>query len=233
MSQFRPPSDEALQAKREEFDDSRQDLIAELEQVTLELSNAEGPSDSESENGNENESEIESDSDSNSDSDSDIDSDSDSDSDSDPKKILPKILKQLKDTSSSKLRIIKLLTDKIRNPQEAERIKQGNTEQKITKFCSTLSQLYRLYFAAITQQARRVRSLYQDRTSCLLSVLEEAEERLETLKAEYLSDTGEEWSDVREEGPIILTRNPVKGLEISPELEDIVKQLKSDGAMRY
>ena len=152
MSQVRPPSDEALQAKREEFDDSRQDLIAELEQVTLELSNAEEPCDSESENGNENESEIESDSDSNSDSDSDIDSDSDSDSDSDPKKILPKILKQLKDTSSSKLRIIKLLTDKIRNPQEAERIKQGNTEQKITKFCSTLSHLYRLYYAAITHQ---------------------------------------------------------------------------------
>ena len=117
------------------------------------------------------------------------------------------------------------------NPQEAEGIKQQVTEQKITKFCSTLSQLYRLYFAAITQQARRVRSLCKVRTSW--SELEEAKERLVKLKKDYLSDTGEEWSDVREEGPIILTRNPVKGLEISPELEDIVKQLKSDGAMRY
>ena len=221
MSQFHSPFDKALQAKREEFDETRKDLIAELEQVTLELSNAEGPSDSENKNENEIESDIG------------TDSDSDNDRDSDPKKILPKILKQLKDTSSSKFRIIKLLTDKIRNPQEAERIKQGNTEQKITKFISTLSQLYRLYFAAITQQARRVRSLYQDRTSCLLSELEEAEERLETLKAEYLSDTGEEWSDVREEGPIILTTNPVKGQEISFELTDIVKQLKSEGTMRY
>ena len=224
MSEVQPPSDEDLRIKREEFDDSRRDLIAELEQVTLELSNAEEPCD------NENESDSDSDSECESDSNSDIDSDSGSDSDSVPKKILPKMLTKLKDTSSSKLKILNCLTDEIRNPQEAERIKQEITEQRIQNFDSTLSQLYSLYYAAITHQGGRVRSLCKDRTS--RSELEEAEERLKVLKAEYLSDTGEEWSDVREEGPIILTRNPVKGLEISPELEDIVKQLKSDGVMR-
>ena len=76
-----------------------------------------------------------------------------------------------------------------------------------------------------------MRSLCKVRTS--RSELEEAEERLKALRAEYLSDTGEEWSDVREEGPIILTRNAVKGPEISSDLTDIVKQLMSDGAMRY
>ena len=65
------------------------------------------------------------------------------------------------------------------------------------------------------------------------TVLEKAEERLKALKAEYFSDTGTEWSDVREEGPIILTNNAVTGNEVSPELTDIVKQLKREKAMRY
>ena len=48
MSQVNQHSGEALRIKREEFDVSRQELTAELERVTLELSNAEEPSDSES-----------------------------------------------------------------------------------------------------------------------------------------------------------------------------------------
>ena len=53
------------------------------------------------------------------------------------------------------------------------------------------------------------------------------------MKDDYLSDTGQEWSDVREEGPVILTNNPVIGGEISSELTDIVKELKSKEALRY
>ena len=76
-----------------------------------------------------------------------------------------------------------------------------------------------------------MRSLRTERIS--QTVLERAEERLKALKADYLSDTGEEWSDVREEGPIILTKNLVRGNEISPELTDIVRHLKSEKTMRY
>ena len=44
MSEVQPPSDEDLRIKREEFDDSRRELSAELERVMLELSNATIPS---------------------------------------------------------------------------------------------------------------------------------------------------------------------------------------------
>ena len=195
MSEVQPPSGEDLRIKREELDDSRRELTAELERVMLELSNATRPSERV------------------------------------PNTFLQRIITDLKDTKSSKFEIQQCLNEEMSNPQEAKGLKQEVTEQKITKFSSTLSQLYRLYYAAITHQARRVRSLCKVRTS--RSELEEAEERLKALRAEYLSDTGEEWSDVREEGPIILTRNAVKGPEISSDLTDIVKQLKSDGAMRY
>ena len=183
----------SLRAQRRQFEISRQELIAELERVTLELSNTTRPSERV------------------------------------PNKFLQRIIKDLKDTKSSKMKIRKLLTNEIRNPQEAECIKQKVTENKITTFCETLSLLYCLYYEAITYLGGRLRT---DRTS--RSNLEKGEKKLvEALKSQYLSDIGEEWSDVRGEGPIILTKNPVKGDEISPELSDIIKQLKSDGALRY
>ena len=111
-------------------------------------------------------------------------------------------------------KVLKKLAGEISSPQEKHK-------------------LYRLYYAAITYLGPRVRSLRMRRDRTSRSQLVEAEEWLETLKDEYFSDTGEEWSDVREEGPIILTTNPVTGGEISSELTDIVKQLKSNGAMRY
>ena len=104
-------------------------------------------------------------------------------------------------------------------------------EPKIRKFWRTFSELRYLYVEAITYQGGLARSLRKDRKS--RPELEKAEERLKALKADYLSDTGEEWSDVREEGPIILTKNAVRGMEISPELTDIVKHLKRDDVMRY
>ena len=148
--------------------------------------------------------------------------------------ILTEIIKDLKDITSSKLDIQealqKLLNGEIRTSQyEAERIQ--NLEPRIREFCENLTQLYHLYVFAITQQGGRVRSLRTERIS--QTVLERAEERLKALKADYLSDTGEEWSDVREEGPIILTKNLVRGNEISPELSDIVRHLKSEKTMRY
>ena len=51
--------------------------------------------------------------------------------------------------------------------------------------------------------------------------------RLESLKADYKAATGSEceWSEVREEGPILLTTNKVRGRELLPELRERLKEL--------
>ena len=64
------------------------------------------------------------------------------------------------------------------------------------------------------------------------SVIAEAERRLTALKAEFLADTGEEWSDVREEGPVLLTTNQVRGSEVLPELKLQLKQLRRKNVLR-
>ena len=64
------------------------------------------------------------------------------------------------------------------------------------------------------------------------SRIAEAERRLESLKAEYLADTEREWSDVREEGPILLTSNAVKGSEVLPELKEMTKDLRRENIVR-
>ena len=64
------------------------------------------------------------------------------------------------------------------------------------------------------------------------SVIAEAERRLTALKAEFLADTGGEWSDVREEGPVLLTTNQVRGSEVLPELKLQLKQLRRKNVLR-
>ena len=44
--------------------------------------------------------------------------------------------------------------------------------------------------------------------------------------------TGSECSDVREEGPILLTTNEVRGNEILPELRGRLKELRRDNVIR-
>ena len=100
----------------------------------------------------------------------------------------------------------------------------GSPYAAVSKLRSLLSELILAQLSLLME----LRSIRADK-----SVIAEAERRLTALKAEFLADTGEEWSDVREEGPIILTKNVVKGMEISPELTDIVKQMKRDNTMRY
>ena len=77
---------------------------------------------------------------------------------------------------------------------------------------------------AILEKGARVRRLRSDRAG--KAVIAEAERRLETLKAEFLADTGREWSDLREEGPVLLTTNVVRGSEALPELEAMTKDLE-------
>ena len=61
---------------------------------------------------------------------------------------------------------------------------------------------------------------------------EEATMELVSLKEEYKRVTGSEWSDVREEGPILLTTNKVRGREVLPEFREMVKQLRRENIIR-
>ena len=79
---------------------------------------------------------------------------------------------------------------------------------------------------AITQQGARVRKLK------VKSEIEEALRRQESLKADYKAAVGSEWSEVREEGPILLTSNKVRGRELFPELRERLKELRQDNVIR-
>ena len=83
---------------------------------------------------------------------------------------------------------------------------------------------------AIIPQFARVRKLKTNRAG--KSRIAEAERRLESLKAEFLADTGREWSDVREEGPVLLTTNKVRGSEALPELQAMTKDLRRENIVR-
>ena len=80
---------------------------------------------------------------------------------------------------------------------------------------------------AILEQTARVRKLK------VKPEIEEATRELVSLKEEYKTVTGSEWSDLREEGPILLSTNKVKGREILPELREMVKQLHRENIIRY
>merc|ERR550525_1812276 len=62
--------------------------------------------------------------------------------------------------------------------------------------------------------------------------IEEVKRELVSLKEEYKVVTGSEWSDVREEGPILLTTNKVRGREVLPEFREMVKQLRRGNVIR-
>ena len=49
---------------------------------------------------------------------------------------------------------------------------------------------------------------------------------------EFLGDVGKEWSDVREEGPVLLTTNAVRGSEVLPELREMTRQLRRENVLR-
>ena len=79
---------------------------------------------------------------------------------------------------------------------------------------------------AILEQTARVRKLK------VKPEIEEATRELVSLKEEFKTVTGKEWSDVREEGPILLTTNAVRGREVLPELREMVKQLRRGNFIR-
>ena len=103
----------------------------------------------------------------------------------------------------------------------------GADENDIRRAVDTLASLLS---KVIIPQSARVRKLKTNRAG--KSRIAEAERRLKSLKAEFLADTWREWSDVREEGPILLTSNAVKGSEVLPELKEMTKDLRRENIVR-
>ena len=79
---------------------------------------------------------------------------------------------------------------------------------------------------AILEQTARVRKLK------VKPEIEEATRELVSLKEEYKTVTGSEWSDLREEGPILLSTNKVRGRDVLPEWKGLVKQLRRENIIR-
>ena len=103
----------------------------------------------------------------------------------------------------------------------------GADENEIRRAVDTLASLLS---KVIISQSARVRKLKTNRAG--KSRIAEAERRLESLKAEFLADTGSEWSDVREEGPVLLTTNEVRGSEVLPELKEMTRNLRRENIVR-
>jgi len=103
---------------------------------------------------------------------------------------------------------------------------EGAAEYEIRPAVKQLESMLR---EAILEQGGRVRRLRSDRAG--QAVIAEAERRLETLKAEFLADTEKEWSNVREEGPVLLTTNAVRGSEALPQMQAMTKDQRRENVV--
>ena len=119
--------------------------------------------------------------------------------------------------------------DEIRD-QRARVTKLREDKAAKSEIRKEVDKLRSLLNEAILAQLSLVMELRSDRAG--KSVIAEAERRLEELKAEFLADTGSEWSDMRAEGPVLLTTNEVRGSEVRPVLKLELKQLTRGNVLR-
>ena len=102
----------------------------------------------------------------------------------------------------------------IAHTAEVERLKKENQDRsKISEAKQRLEPLKSRLREAIIFQGARVRKLEEGNER------EEALKRQETLRADYKAATGLEWSDVRDEGPILMATNAVRGREVRGEMK--------------
>ena len=115
----------------------------------------------------------------------------------------------------------------IAHTAEVEKLTKDNAARsKIIEAKQKLEPLKSRLREAIVFQGARVRKLEGK------SEKEEAVKRQETLRADYKAATGKEWSDVRDEGPILLTSNKVRGEEVREELKQRLKDLSEQKIIR-
>ena len=116
----------------------------------------------------------------------------------------------------------------VQRAREVRRLREaGAADYEIRPAVKGLESLLR---SVILEQGARLRRLRSDTAG--QAQCEEAVARLQALKAEFQEVSGKAWSDVREEGPIFLTTNAVRGREIMPEMKGTLKQLKVDSILR-
>ena len=115
----------------------------------------------------------------------------------------------------------------IAHTAEVERLKKENNDRStISEAQQRLEPLKSRLREAIILQGARVRKLEEGNER------EEALKRQETLRADYKAATGLEWSDVRDEGPILMTTNKVRGSEVRGELKQRVMELSEQKIIR-
>ena len=108
-----------------------------------------------------------------------------------------------------------------------EKLRATNADRsKIYEAYMKLNSMKTRLREAIIDQGARVRKLK------VKSEVEEAERRQESLKADWKAATGGDWSEVREEGPILLTTNKVRGKDVLPELRERLKDLAQENVIR-
>ena len=115
-------------------------------------------------------------------------------------------------------------------------IAQDARYKKLRSSTAASSEIYKAYHKleflktrlreAIIDQGARVRKLK------VQSEIEEAEKRQESLKADWKAAAGGDWSEVKGEGPILLTTNAVRGKEVLPELKERLKELRREDVIR-
>ena len=103
--------------------------------------------------------------------------------------------------------------------------KEKKDRSKITEAQQKLEPLKSRLREAIIFQGARVRKLEGNEK-------EEALKRQETLRADYKAAAGLEWSDVRDEGPILMTSNAVRGREVREELRQRLTELREGNIIR-
>ena len=112
----------------------------------------------------------------------------------------------------------------IAHTAEVEKLTKENKD--ISEAKQRLEPLKSRLREAIIFQGARVRKLEGK------SEKEEALKRQETLRADYKAATGMEWSDVRDEGPILMTSNAVRGSEVRQELKQRLKEFREQNIIR-
>ena len=115
----------------------------------------------------------------------------------------------------------------IAHTAEVEKLTKDNAARnKIIEAKQKLEPLKSRLREAIVFQGARVRKLEEGNER------EEALKRQETLRADYKAATGLEWSDVRDEGPILMTSNAVRGREVREELRQRLTELREGNIIR-
>ena len=115
----------------------------------------------------------------------------------------------------------------IAHTAEVEKLTKENAARStISEAKERLEPLKSRLREAIVYQGARVRKLEGK------SEKEEALKRQETLRADYKAATGSEWSDVRDEGPILMTSNAVRGREVRMELKQRLLELRRQNVIR-